>query len=78
MIGEVSIKTVDAADFEENAIHQKSEVEQEGYMGGKVGEDTIHHTVDYSRDPALVRVPRLFGQDRLSTRCPLVRNLNLT
>lgn len=36
MIGSVSIKTVDASEFEENAVHQKSEVEEEGYMGGKV------------------------------------------
>lgn len=36
MVGEVSIKTVDASEFEENAVHQKNEVEEEGYMGGKV------------------------------------------
>lgn len=38
MVGSVSIRTVDASEFEENAVHQKSEVEEEGYMGGKVGQ----------------------------------------
>lgn len=42
MIGSVSIKTVDASEFEENAVHQKSEVEEEGYMGGKVGQTGRH------------------------------------
>lgn len=37
MIGEVSIKTVDETEFEEGAIRNKAEVEEEGYMGGKVG-----------------------------------------
>ena len=36
MIGEVSIKTVDESEFEEGAIRLKAEVEEEGYMGGKV------------------------------------------
>lgn len=36
MVGEVSIKTVDTSEFDENAIHKKDEVEEEGYMGGKV------------------------------------------
>ena len=37
MIGSVSIKTVDASEFDENVVHQKNEIEEEGYMGGKVG-----------------------------------------
>lgn len=36
MIGDVSIKTVDDSDFSEGAIRQKQEIEEEGYMGGKV------------------------------------------
>lgn len=36
MIGEVSIKTVDSSDFDEGAIRNKADVEQQGYMGGKV------------------------------------------
>lgn len=36
MIGDVSIKTVDDSDFSEGAIRQKQDVEEEGYMGGKV------------------------------------------
>lgn len=36
MIGEVSIKTVDASEFEEGAIRLKADVQEEGYMGGKV------------------------------------------
>ncbi len=37
MIGEVSIKTVDVdSEFAEGAIRNKQEVEEEGYMGGKV------------------------------------------
>lgn len=37
MIGDVSIKTVDTSDFDEGAMRKKEEVEEEGYMGGKVG-----------------------------------------
>lgn len=36
MIGEVSIKTVDTSEFDEGAIRNKADVEQQGYMGGKV------------------------------------------
>lgn len=36
MIGEVSIKTVDDSEFAEGAIRNKQEVQEEGYMGGKV------------------------------------------
>lgn len=36
MIGEVSIKTVDNSEFNDGAIRNKQEVEEEGYMGGKV------------------------------------------
>lgn len=41
MIGEVSIKTVDNSEFDEGAIHNKQEVEEEGYMGGKVCHVTV-------------------------------------
>ncbi|CAN0195445.1 unnamed protein product [Ectocarpus sp. 12 AP-2014] len=36
MIGEVSIKTVDNSEFNDGAIRNKQEVEEEGYLGGKV------------------------------------------
>lgn len=50
MIGEVSIKTVDESEFEEGAIRQKAEVEEEGYMGGKVSDSrTIIHHQDTER-----------------------------
>lgn len=40
MIGKVSIKTVDTSEFDEGAIRLKAEVQEEGYMSGKVGEFT--------------------------------------
>lgn len=36
MIGEVSIKTVDTTEFDEGAIRVKSDVQEEGFMSGKV------------------------------------------
>lgn len=36
IVGEVSIRTVDASEFDDGAIHKKDEIEEEGYMGGKV------------------------------------------
>lgn len=36
MIGEVSIKTVDTSDFDEGSMRNKSDVQEKGYMGGKV------------------------------------------
>lgn len=49
MIGEVSIKTVDESDFQEGAIRNKAEVEEEGYMGGKVRQDKIRQ--ENQREP---------------------------
>lgn len=36
MIGKVSIKTVDTSEFDDGAIRLKGEVQEEGYLGGKV------------------------------------------
>lgn len=41
IIGEVSIKTVDTSEFETGAIRKKAEVQEEGYMGGKVRDHQI-------------------------------------
>lgn len=35
MVGEVSIRTVDTSEFEVGSLRVKSDVQQEGYMGGK-------------------------------------------
>ena len=36
MVGEVSIKRVDTAEFEEGAIRKKADVQAEGFMVSKV------------------------------------------
>lgn len=45
MIGEVSIKTVDNSEFDEGSIRNKQEVEEEGYMGGKVCHSSLQYTL---------------------------------
>lgn len=50
MIGEVSIKTVDDSEFAEGAIRNKQEVQEEGYMGGKVrGIGTVGWLIDFEQ-----------------------------